>query len=436
MSERPVIPANWKAPFFTIWTGQTFSLIGSQIVQFALVWYLTEQTGSATVLATATLVAMLPMIVFGPFAGALVDRWNRRVVMIVADGAVALASLWLAYMFWIDAVQIWQVYLIMFIRALGGAFQWPAMQASTTLMVPEQHLTRVAGMNQTLNGALNIVGPPLGALAMSLMPLSGVMMLDVGTALLAVVPLLFVRIPQPAQSSSVIAGAPRPSLLADVSEAVRYVRGWPGLLALIGAAMIIKIALTPAFALLPLLVNQYFGGEAAQLGMLEAVFGVGVVASGLLLSVWGGFRRRVYTLLSGLLILSGGLLALGLTPATVFAMAIGAILVVGVGVPLIDGPLMAIMQATVAPDMQGRVFMLMASLVSLTSPIGLAIAGPVSDSIGLQAWYLTAALLCGVIGVAGFFIPVIVNVEQNGHGSAAQDIAPIPAGEPQYQEAL
>ena len=213
-------------------------------------------------------------------------------------------------------------------------------------------------------------------------------------------------------------------------------RGWPGLLALIGAAMIIKIALTPAFALLPLLVNQYFGGEAAQLGMLEAVFGVGVVASGLLLSVWGGFRRRVYTLLSGLLILSGGLLALGLTPATVFAMAIGAILVVGVGVPLIDGPLMAIMQATVAPDMQGRVFMLMASLVSLTSPIGLAIAGPVSDSIGLQAWYLTAALLCGVIGVAGFFIPVIVNVEQNGHGSAAQETAPIPAGEPQYQEAL
>ncbi|MEZ4770239.1 MAG: MFS transporter [Caldilineales bacterium] len=428
MSNKPVIPANWKAPFFTIWTGQMFSLVGSQIVQFALVWYLTEQTGSATVLATATLVAMLPMIVFGPFAGALVDRWNRRLVMIAADGAVALASLWLAYMFAIDAVQVWQVYLIMFIRALGGAFQWPAMQASTTLMVPEQHLTRVAGMNQTLNGALNIVGPPLGALAMALMPLSGVMMVDVGTALLAVLPLLFVHIPQPQPAAAAQEGARRPSLWADVREALQYVRGWPGLLALIGAAMVIKIALTPAFALLPLLVNQYFGGDAAQLGLLEAVFGVGVVTSGLLLSVWGGFRRRVYTLLAGLLILAGGLLALGVTPSTVFAMAIGSVLLVGIGVPLIDGPLMAIMQATVAPAMQGRVFMLMGSLVSLTSPIGLAIAGPVSDTIGLQAWYLSAALLCGVIGVAGFFVPVIVNVEENGRGAATAEA--VPASEP------
>lgn len=434
MSDRPVITTNWKRPFFTIWAGQTVSLVGSQIVQFALVWYLTEQTGSATVLATATLVAMLPMIVFGPFAGALVDRWNRRLVMIAADGAVALASFWLAYMFWIDAVQVWQIYLIMFVRALGGAFQWPAMQASTTLMVPEKHLTRVAGMNQTLNGALNIVGPPLGALVMSLMPLFGVMMLDVGTALLAIVPLLFVRIPQPASAADALAGAPRPSLWADVRAAMRYVRGWPGLLALIGAAMIIKIALTPAFALLPLLVNQYFGGDAGQLGLLEAVFGVGVVASGLLLSIWGGFRRRVYTLLVGLLILSGGLLALGMTPSTAFAMAIGSMLLVGIGVPLIDGPLIAIMQATVAPAMQGRVFMLMGSLVSLTSPIGLAIAGPVSDSIGLQAWYLTAALLCGVIGLAGFFIPVIVNVEQNGHGGLA--IAAMTATELEIQEAL
>lgn len=428
MSDKPVIPANWKKPFFTIWAGQVISLIGSQIVQFALVWWLTEQTGSATVLATATLVAMLPMIVFGPFAGALVDRWNRRLVMIAADGAVALASLWLAYMFWIDAVEIWQVYLIMFVRSLGGSFHWPAMQASTTLMVPDGHLTRVAGMNQTLNGALNIVGPPLGALVMSLAPLYAVMLLDVGTALLAIVPLLFVHIPQPQRSTQSPAGAPRPALWADVREAVRYVWGWPGLLALIGAAMVIKIALTPAFALLPLLVNQYFGGDAAQLGLLEAVFGVGIVVGGVLLSVWGGFRRRVYTLLAGLLILSGGLLALGLTPSTVFAMALGAILLVGFGVPLIDGPLMAIMQASVAPDMQGRVFMLMGSLISLTSPIGLAIAGPVSDTIGLQAWYLTAALLCGVIGVAGFFIPVIINVEQNGHGSAAVEAVPI--GEP------
>lgn len=435
MSDKPVIPANWKAPFFTIWTGQTFSLVGSQIVQFALVWYLTEQTGSATVLATATLAAMLPMIVFGPFAGALVDRWNRRLVMIAADGAVALASLWLAYMFWSDAVQVWQVYLIMFVRGLGGSFHWPAMQASTTLMVPDRHLTRVAGMNQTLNGALNIVGPPLGALAMSLMPLAGVMLLDVGTALLAITPLCFVRIPQPPRWQPAQAGEARPSLLADVRQAARYIWGWPGLLALIGMALVVKLALTPAFALLPLLVNQYFGGDAGQLALMEAVFGVGVVVGGLSLSIWGGFRRRVHTLLAGLLVLGAGFLVLGLTPATLFALAIGAVLLVGLAIPLLDGPLMAIMQASVAPNMQGRVFMLMASLISLTSPVGLAIAGPVSDSIGLHVWYLVTALVCLAIGVAGFFLPAMINIEENGHGQAEDASLASLAAEPVFQEA-
>jgi DHA3 family macrolide efflux protein-like MFS transporter len=156
-------------PFFTIWAGQAFSLVGSQVVQFALVWWLTQLTGSATVLATASLVALLPEIVLSPIAGAYVDRWNRRIVMIVADGLIALASLWLAYLFWIGATQVWHVYVILAIRAVGGSFHWPAMQASTSLMVPKEQLTRVAGLNQTLKGVLNIACPPLGALLLAIM---------------------------------------------------------------------------------------------------------------------------------------------------------------------------------------------------------------------------------------------------------------------------
>jgi len=133
--------------------GQAFSLFGSRVVQFALVWWLTQLTGSATVLATASMVALIPEIFLSPIAGAYVDRWNRRIVMILADGMIALASLWLAYLFWIDAAQVWHIYVIMLVRAVGGAFHWPAMQASTSLMVPQEHLTRVAGLNQTMNGA-------------------------------------------------------------------------------------------------------------------------------------------------------------------------------------------------------------------------------------------------------------------------------------------
>ena len=401
---------SWKPPFFTIWTGQAFSLIGSRVVQFALVWWLTQLTGSATVLATASMMALLPQILLAPLAGAYVDRWNRRVVMMVADGLIALSLLWLAYLFWVDATQVWHVYVVMLVRAVGGSFHWPAMSASTSLMVPQKHLTRVAGLNQTMNGALNIIGPPLGALLMEVLPLSGVMLVDVGTAALAIAPLFFVHVPQPKRDDM---GAEKPTIWADMREGLRYIRGWTGLMALIGVAMIIKIALTPAFSLLPLLVSQHFHGGAAQLSLLEAVAGVGIVLGGLVLSVWGGFRRKIYTTMLGVVILGLSFLVLGFTPAGLFQLALTSIFVVGLTIPLIDGPIMAILQGTVAPEIQGRVFTLMGSLISVTSPFSLAVAGPVSDWLGLQVWYVTAGVMCGVTGLIGFFVPAIVNIEEN-----------------------
>lgn len=409
-SEEQLRATSWKLPFFTIWTGQAFSLIGSRVVQFALVWWLTQTTGSATVLATATMVAIIPEIFLAPIAGAYVDRWNRRLVMIVADGAIALALLWLAYLFWVDAVQLWHIYIIMGVRALGGSFHWPAMQASTSLLVPQKHLTRVAGLNQTLNGTLSIIGPPLGALLMGLLPLSSVMLVDVGTAALAITSLLFVHIPQPRRDDM---GVEKPTIWADMGQGLRYIWGWSGLVTLIGMAMILKIALTPAFSLLPLLVSQHFNGDAAQLSLLEAVAGVGIVVGGLILSVWGGFKRRIYTTMMGMIILGLSFLALALTPPELFRSALASVFVMGLMIPLIDGPIMAILQATVAPEMQGRVFTMMGSLLSMTSPFSLAVAGPVSDWIGLQVWYVTSGVMCVLTGLAGFLVPAIVHIEEN-----------------------
>jgi DHA3 family macrolide efflux protein-like MFS transporter len=414
VSSQPLKATSWKIPFFTIWTGQVFSLIGSRVVQFALVWWLTQLTGSATVLATASMVALIPEILLAPIAGAYVDRWNRRVVMMVADGLIALALLWLAYLFWVSAVQVWHVYLVMAVRAVGGSFHWPAMQASTSLMVPDKHLTRVAGLNQTLNGVLNILAPPLGALLMGVMPLHGVMLVDVGTAMLAITSLLFVHIPQPKRDD---VGAEKPTIWADMHEGLRYIWGWPGLVAVIGVAMIVKIALTPAFSLLPLLVSQHFHGGAAQLSLLEAVAGVGIVLGGLVLSVWGGFRRKIYITVTGMVGLGLSFVVLSLTPGSLFWMALASIFVVGLTIPLIDGPIMAILQGTVAPEIQGRVFTLMSSLLWITSPFSLAVAGPVSDWLGLRVWYVAAGTLCGLAGLALFFIPAIVNIEENNNKS-------------------
>ena len=419
------VKANWKAPFFTIWTGQQLSLLGSQAAQFALVWWLTTTTGSATVLATATTVALIPQILLGPLAGAYVDRWNRRIVMLISDSFIALVSLWLAYMFWSGAMQVWHVYIVMLARSLGDVFQWPAMAASTSLMVPEKHLTRVAGMNQTLKGLLIIVGSPLGALLLSLIPLHGVMLVDVGTALFAVAPLLFIAIPQPVRSQA--NGSKKASIWVDMREGFRYLRGWPGAMALIIGALIFKIALTPAFSLVPLLVRSHFGGGAPQLALLDSSVGIGILLGGLALSVWGGFKRKVYTLLMGIIGIGIGVVITGFLPANMFFAAIGSVFVIGLMIPMADGPIMAIFQTTVAPEMQGRVFALLGSLISLSSPLGLAVAGPVSDWLGVQIWFVIAGILCITVGFIGFLIPAIMHIEEN-HTAKATVETPSEAG--------
>src|SRR5688572_15127051 len=144
-------------PFLILWAGQSLSLIGSQAVQFALIWWLTERSGSATILATATLLGLLPPIVLGPVIGTLIDRWNRKRVMLAADGFIAVASLLLAWLFATGTAEVPHVLGLLFLRALGAAFHAPAMTASTTLMVPEKHYARIQGLNQSVQGILAIV---------------------------------------------------------------------------------------------------------------------------------------------------------------------------------------------------------------------------------------------------------------------------------------
>jgi len=283
MDQVPQQDSNWKVPFFAVWIGQAFSLLGSGVVQFALVWWLTIQTGSATVLAIAALIATLPQIVLGPLAGPLVDRWNRRLILIVADGLIALVTLWLIYVYSIGAMQVWHVYAVMFIRAAASAFHFPTMQASTSLMVPREQLSRVAGLNQTLQGTTNILSPALGALLLQLFELRAALAVDIVTAALAILPLFFIVIPQPPRTSTGETEIDRPSFWRDMRTGLRYVWGWPGLLAILLMAMLVNFMLTPAFSLLPLLVTTQFGGDAGLLATLEALSGVGVIAGGSLL---------------------------------------------------------------------------------------------------------------------------------------------------------
>jgi DHA3 family macrolide efflux protein-like MFS transporter len=413
MSPAQITPSNraWARPFFTVWTGQAFSLLGSQLVQFALVWWLTEKTGSATVLATATLIAMLPQIVLGPFAGTLVDRWNRRRVMIAADSLIALATLALAILFASGQAGTGHVYLIMLIRSIGATFHWPAMSASTTLMVPHHHLARVAGANQTLNGAMNIVAPPLGALLLDSVPIQGVLAVDITTALIAITPLLFIPIPQPERQEHA-------SVRQDLRAGLTYVWSWPGLRILLVMAMAINFCLYPAFSLLPILVTKHFGGAAEQFGWMESVWGAGVVLGGIALGVWGGFSRRIVTLLAGLTGLGFTLTVIGLMPRSAFVPTLAITFFAGALMSIHSGPFSAVIQASVEPAMQGRVLSLISSATSLIAPVSLAIAGPLSDTLGVQVWYVLGGGLCVLMGLSGLTIPALVHIEDRDDSPA------------------
>jgi DHA3 family macrolide efflux protein-like MFS transporter len=407
----------WATRFFTIWTGQAFSLFGSQLVQFALVWWLTQKSGSGTILAVATLVGMLPQIVLGPFAGALVDRWNRRIIMIVADGSIALFTLLLAWLFATGRAQIWHVYVIMALRALGTAFHFPAMTASTPLMVPEEHLTRISGMNQTLQGLMALVAPPVGALLISVIPTQGVLFVDIGTAMIAILPLLFLSIPQP-ERKAIASHEKKPSLFQDVREGIAYVRGWPGLVAILFMAVLLNFLLTPTGSLMPLLVTKHFGKGALEFGLTDSAWGLGVIAGGILLGVWGGFKRKIITALIGITGLGAGVMIVASAPANGFFLALVAMGIIGVMNSMANGPLGALLQSIVRSDMQGRVNSLVNSAATAMTPIGLLIAGPVSDLIGIRSWYWIAGIVSLLMGLAGFFIPVVMNVENNRNANS------------------
>ena len=393
--------------FFVLWTSQAVSLLGSSLVQFALAWYLTMTTGKATVLAVATLIGLLPQVLLGPFIGPYVDRWDRKRIMITADIAVAAVTAVLVVLYWTNAIQVWHIYAVMFLRSLAGTFQFPAMQASVPLIVEEKDLARAAGFNQTLGGLMSVISPILGAFFLAIMPMPALLSIDIGTAAIAVACLAFLAIPRPARTNA----AAKTSAMRDMIEGFRFVWSWKGAVLLLGLATILNFFFNPAFSLLPILVTKHFGGGAMQLGWLESAVGIGMVAGGIGIGVWGGFKRRIVTTLLGVLLASLTVLVVGFVPPSALFLTIGVIFLTGVALSMANAPLMAVLQSVVPRDMQGRVFSLIGALTAAMSPLGLAIAGPVADAAGVQTWFLIAGGSGLLVIAAGFFIPALMQIE-------------------------
>ena len=399
--------SRWAPRFFTLWTGQALSLLGSQLVQFAIIWYLTQTTQSATTLAIASMMGLLPQVLLSPFIGTWVDRGNRRFILIAADTTVAAATLILAVLFALNLVQVWQIYLALFIRAVAGGFHQSAFGASVVLLVPKEHLARVQGFNQALSGGLNIISAPLGAYLLAILPMQGILSIDIGTAILAVTIVFFTQIPQPERGAQ-----DQGTFWQDFAAGFRYIVAWRGLVILLGLVMVINFFFSATEPLTPLLITKHFRGGAQQLGWWLSSFAVGTILGGLILGAWGGFKRKIVTAQLGLILTGLSTMVVGIVPSHLFWVGLIANTMVGLLLPMINGSFGATLQATIVPEMQGRAFAFIMSAAMLVSPLALIIAGPFADRFGIQLWFLIAGTACLLMGIFGFFSSDVMGMEK------------------------
>ena len=404
--EHPEVSGNWQPRFWTIWLGQAFSLIGSSLTQFVLVWWITQTTNSATALATAGIAGLLPQAVLSPIGGAVADRYSRRLIMIVADAITALCMIVLVILFASDSIQLWHVYTLMAVRSSMQAFQTPANAASAAMLVPKDWLPRVAGMNQTLMGVMTIAAAPLGALALAWMPLERALLIDVATALLGVVPLFFYAIPQVRNVN------PNASLLADIREGLRFVRGNAGLVKLYGLLALVILTVFPTFSLLPLLVKTHFKGGINEVALLEGLSGIGMILGGVLISVWPP-RNKILMLLISFAVSCGTVALTALAPGNMLWLAVAWWVLSGVSFSTGQAPMTAILQIVVPNQMQGRTTALMNTIMGFAGPIGLAIAGPLGQSFGVRSVFIWGGALSALVCALGLFSRDLMGIEGN-----------------------
>ncbi|MEY4529546.1 MAG: hypothetical protein RLZZ156_267 [Deinococcota bacterium] len=400
------ITGNWKPRFFSIWIGQAISLVGSALTQFVLLWWITKTTESASALAIAGVMGLLPQALLGPLGGTLADRLSRRTIMIVTDSISAIAMIVMVYLFSSNQIQLWHIYSLMFLRSSMQAFQSPAAAASTSLLVPNDWLARVAGMNQAMAGIMTIAAAPLGALALAFLPFQGALMIDVVTAILGIVPLLIYSIPQTTRLEG-----EKTSVWTDFKEGVVYLKNRRGLLMLYGLLGLVVLTVMPTFALTPLLVKQHFGGGVNEVALMEGLAGIGMIAGGILISVNPLFKKRIVTLLISFIISCGTVALTALAPSNALWLATIWWTLSGITFSTGNAPMMAIIQTSVPNQIQGRVLSLMTTVMGLAGPIGLAIAGPLGDVIGVRGVFIVGGTLSAIVCALGFFSSRLMQIE-------------------------
>ena len=396
---------NWKFTFFTIWAGQAVSLITSAVLQMAFIFYLTEKTGSAMVLSVASLVGFLPYAVFGPVIGVLVDRYDRKKIMIGADLIIAAAGALLSIIALYMELPVWMVMVVLFIRSIGKAFHSPALSAVTPLLVPEEQLTKCAGYSQSLQSVSYILSPAVAAFLYSVWKLNAIITMDVLGAVIACITVALVRIPKLNMEQQSL----KLNFIKEMKEGLSVLKENKGLFALLLIGTLYMFVYMPINALYPLISMEYFAGTPVHVSITEIAYASGMLAGGMILGLFGGFKRRITLITASIFMMGVSLTVSGLLPPDGFVIFVVCCAFMGLSVPFYSGVQTALFQEKIKPEYLGRVFALTGSIMSLAMPVGLILSGFFADRIGVNHWFLMSGIL--VISIA-VFCPLVAEVRK------------------------
>ncbi|MHA6482467.1 MFS transporter [Paenibacillus sp. strain BS8-2] len=373
---------NWKRNIILFLSSQTISLFGSALVQYAIMWHVTLTTQSGLMMTLFIICGFIPTFLLSPFAGVWADRFNRKYLIMIADTLIASVTLLLAVTFLSGYDAPWLLFVIAAVRALGAGIQTPAVGAILPQIVPEDKLTKVNGINGTLQALMMFVAPIVSASLLSFSTLEVILFIDVITAVIAIsVLLFFLKIPIHQKASD----AQTTSYMDDFKLGLTYIKNHSFLKPFFIFFAFFFVLMAPAAFLTPLQVTRSFGDDYWRLTAIEIAFSVGMMAGGAIIASWGGFRNKVYTMAFANFIMGTCTLLLGIVPNFWFYLFVMGLF--GLGMPMANTPTTVLLQEKVDPNYLGRIFGVFGMISTSMMPIGMMIFGPLADVIEIE-WLL------------------------------------------------
>lgn len=404
------IGSGWRRTFAFIWTGQLFSTLSSSMVSFAVIFWLSIETGSAEVLAFATIASLLPQLVLGLFTGVLVDRWNRKRTMIIADLYIALMTLVMAVIFQLDhgEVSIGILYALLALRSIGSSFHMPALEASIPLLAPKEKLMKVAGVNNMIFSMSSIAAPAMAALFVANLNIVWVLLFDVFGAAIASASLLFVKIPNPEKSGEQHKESEEfRRFFRELGVALHEIRLRPGLMWMFIFTVFASLAMVPVSTLFPLMTLEHFAGDTYMMSVVEVSWGVGMLAGGGIMSL-ERFRFNKVMLINGMYVILGTTFVLsGFLPEEGYKFFVMFTFIGGIAGAIFWGAFSVVLQSSLDSAVLGRIFSIHNSLIMIPAMFSLMATGFIADSIGVTNAFIIGGSMLAIIGVASAFMPQI-----------------------------